>query len=499
MKTHLIPLEAHDDLISVRDRMSWAKTPRILLIWPKYERIALRPLDLKLLQRHAAALGAQLGLVTRLREVRRQAMELGLPVFESTGAAQREQWPAPPRAARPPARPPRRDLRRVREQARAGEGAWRALPGVRLVFFALGALSALALVGLFIPRATLALSPLTQMQRVVVPVRADANVAAVSITGSLPARRASVVVAGSQSVATSGEMAVPLAKARGVARFTNLTLAEQIIPAGTVVYFKGEAGEAVRFATLRETRLPAGAGQFVESPIEALEAGTAANLEAGAIQAIEGGLGLSLAVTNPEATSGGRAYPFAAPSEADRERLRQLLLAALEDQASQRLEQGLSPGDVIFPATLSVAQVLEETYDPPPAQPGRTLTLNMRVEYVVSYASSDDLTALAEAALNAALPEGYVPDAASLTIEPATKLWTDADGVTHWRMSAERRLLRQINPAQAIRLARGLRPDAAGARLRASLALSASPQISLSPAWWPWLPLIPFRITVTTQ
>jgi hypothetical protein len=50
MKTQLLALESHDDLISVKDKMSWAKTPRILLIWPKGEQVELRPLDLKMLQ-----------------------------------------------------------------------------------------------------------------------------------------------------------------------------------------------------------------------------------------------------------------------------------------------------------------------------------------------------------------------------------------------------------------------------------------------------------------
>src|SRR3972149_3670349 len=93
MKTQIITLESHDDLISIRDRMSWAKTPRILLVWPKSERIPLRPLDLKVLQRHAASLGAQLGLVTRYRSLRREAQALGIPVFKSTGQAQRKPWP----------------------------------------------------------------------------------------------------------------------------------------------------------------------------------------------------------------------------------------------------------------------------------------------------------------------------------------------------------------------------------------------------------------------
>src|SRR5512147_3158384 len=93
MKTQIITLESHDDLISVRDRMSWAKTPRILLVWPKFEKVTLRQVDLKILQRHASTLGAQVGLVTRFRRIRADAEALGIPVFESTGEAQRVTWP----------------------------------------------------------------------------------------------------------------------------------------------------------------------------------------------------------------------------------------------------------------------------------------------------------------------------------------------------------------------------------------------------------------------
>ncbi|HNO30793.1 MAG TPA: hypothetical protein PKI78_03330, partial [Anaerolineales bacterium] len=93
MKTKIITLESHDDLISVRDKLSWAKTPRILLVWPKYEKVTLRLLDLKILQRHADSLGAQLGLVTRRFKVRRDAESLGIPVFASSAAAQKQIWP----------------------------------------------------------------------------------------------------------------------------------------------------------------------------------------------------------------------------------------------------------------------------------------------------------------------------------------------------------------------------------------------------------------------
>src|SRR5918996_3484586 len=137
MKTQIITLESHDDLISVRDRMSWAKTPRILLVWPKYEKVTLRQVDLKVLQRHALSLGAQLGLVTRTRHVRQEAEALKIPVFESTGQAQRVAWPKP-RRRRWARRPPRKNLRERREQVSVKEEAWRAHPAVRVGAFILG-------------------------------------------------------------------------------------------------------------------------------------------------------------------------------------------------------------------------------------------------------------------------------------------------------------------------------------------------------------------------
>src|SRR5512140_2372841 len=92
MKTQIIALEAHDDLISVRDRMSWAKSPRILLVWSMSDKISLRAADLRILQQHAITLGAELGIITRRGDVRRDAERFGIPVFGSAAAAQRQAW-----------------------------------------------------------------------------------------------------------------------------------------------------------------------------------------------------------------------------------------------------------------------------------------------------------------------------------------------------------------------------------------------------------------------
>ena len=99
MKTQIIQLEAHDDHISIRDKMNWSKTPRILLVLPRRRRFDINTLDLKLLQRHARNMGAALGLVTKSAKVIRSAAVLGIPVFADNLEAQREAWTSMPRAS----------------------------------------------------------------------------------------------------------------------------------------------------------------------------------------------------------------------------------------------------------------------------------------------------------------------------------------------------------------------------------------------------------------
>jgi len=497
MKTQLIPLESHDDLISVRDRMSWAKTPRILLIWPKSERIPLRPLDLKVLQRHAASLGAQLGLVTRHRNIRREAQARGIPVFRSTGQAQRRPWPERNLRVKHPRHRPRQDLRAVREQVRGRDGTWRSHPVTRISFFALGVLAVLVMASLFIPHAQVILSPESDIQTVTLPMQADPNVASVFITGSIPAHELRVVVEGEQEGTTTGKMPVPLTKAEGMVTFRNLTEEPQTIPAGTVLTSTGLPG--VRFLTTEDGELGGGLDETVEVHVEAEEAGSAGNVDAESILAIEGNLGLLATVTNAEATSGGRDRQAEAATERDLERLREDLLADLEEQALQEMQAMLAANDQYFADTLRVGQIIEETYDPPFGQPASSVKLSMQVEYVASYATGDDLTELASTVLNASLPEGFVATQVPMNFEALNDHFTNEGGVTRWTMRVSRQLERWVDGSRVISLVQGRRMSVAQVHLKENLKLSNAPDIRLTPDWWPWLPLIPFNITVESR
>lgn len=502
MKTQIITLESHDDLISVRDRLSWAKTPRILLVWPKYEKITLRQVDLKVLQRHASSLGAQLGLVTRARRVRRDAEALHIPVFESTREAQRVTWPKPRRRRRfvwHSPRQPLQDLREQREQVSATREAeaWRAHPVTRILAFFVGVLAVLTLVALFIPQAHITLTPISKTQSIVLPVTASPWVESVFITGTIPAREKRVMVDGIQTVIVTGEAVIPRSKAKGAVEFRNLTQQTVTIPAGTVV----QNAEGVRFATTENGEVEAGVGETLALPIEAVEPGIAGNLDSETINAIEGRLGLSLSVTNLEPTTGGRELPSVQASDADRERAKTLLMERLEQDAREKFTDDIASGDLIFDTTMTVAQTLSEVYDPPAGAAGTKLTLTMQVEYSVLYADASDLTRLASLALNASMPAGFHAAAGSdaVTVKPVANPALNKDGSAKWTMRAERKIVQQIDAALVTQMIQGFGAWNVESKLKDNLPLASVPVIRLSPSWWPWMPIVPFRISVVTK
>ncbi|KAA0252558.1 MAG: hypothetical protein EDM79_21430, partial [Chloroflexi bacterium] len=494
MKTKIITLESHDDLISVRDKLSWAKTPRILLVWPRYEKVTLRLLDLKVLQRHADSLGAQLGLVTKWMNVRRDAESLGIPTFESTTAAQLDAWPESlPRTRRTP-QPPRKGLRMMRENAYVKEPAWSTSLLGRVFAFTAGVAAVLALAGLFIPRAVVTLNPEAQTISLVIPVNASPNFETVSLSGEIPAQTISMTVSEERTLVLSNLISVPKNKASGIAQFTNSGSEEIVIPAGTVV----ATNTLIRFATMNEASLPAGPDESVEIKIEALEPGEGGNIEANTIRIVEGALGLSVKVTNPEPTTGGTNQDVIGSTEGDRANLREQTVNALRLIAEEQVRASLGEGDLLIADTLELANIQREEYSLPVGKPGNELTLTMQAEYKAQYVLSEDLQALASSAVTASIPNGFTPNG-EMTFTPLETPVTDSTGITRFPLQASQPTLRRVDLMQVFNLIRGREANAAAQAVRESLSLQNEPQIRIIPSWWKWLPLIPFNITIEVK
>ena len=176
-------------------------------------------------------------------------------------------------------------------------------------------------------------------------------------------------------------------------------------------------------------------------------------------------------------------------------------MSELESLARAQVAEDMHGGDIFFEDTLEVAQVLSEAFDPPAGAASTRLTLTMQVEYSARYASASDLTELASLALNASLPPGFQPAPASeaLSLEPVTKPVRNDDGNTRWTVRAERRIVQQISSAHVMQMIQGISSPRAHTLLVKSFPLASAPQIQLSPPWWPWMPLVPFRISVVTE
>src|SRR5258706_7298582 len=105
MKIQVIQLEPYDDTVSVRDRLSFIDTDRVLLLWPRSipssetkhvsPLLAGRKLDLIMIQRETARHNARLALVTNDQDVILCATELNISTFKTAEASYRSNWKQP--------------------------------------------------------------------------------------------------------------------------------------------------------------------------------------------------------------------------------------------------------------------------------------------------------------------------------------------------------------------------------------------------------------------
>jgi len=502
MKTTILQLEAHDDIISTRDKMTWSKTPRILLVWPRRGKILQRKVDLVLLQCQGRALGAEIALVTRDHRVLPFAREVGIPVFSSTRQAQRRSWGnsgAPVPAARAERAALGRDILETQRQSlRSRERSIWQTPAARALVFLLAILSVAGLVLFFLPTGEVAFTPARVEQQLALPLRAALDVPAASATGDIPAQRVQVVVEGSRESPTTGMTSAADQFARGSVRLTNLTADPVLANAG--MQLRTLDDPPLRFALEEATQIPAGVGQSVDAGVRALQAGSQSNVPSGSILVVEDELGLDLKVTNPEPLQGGTDRLARTPSSVDVDTLRAALLEDLRQQAAVDLAANLVGGQELLPESLRVAAVLVEDHRPEIGQAGDILTIQMSVEFTALAIDGADVEQVARVGLDANLPVGFHVVESSFSFQPAAAPVLDDEGESiRWQVRASRGLEADWSQERVVQAVLGRNRQEATAELRRVVALGSEPRISVWPAWWKWMPYLPFRITVEAQ
>lgn len=497
MKTQIIALSAHEDYLSVRDKLNWSQTGRVLITWPDEQPI-LSQLDLVIIQRHCFSKGITLAVVTENQEIRRIAKQLGIAVFTSTVEAQTARWRTVRRRRSPRQhRYGRADLINLQIAAQSTQTAWTTKGVTRWVALIIGIIAVLALLGFIVPSARLALQPETQLQSIQLEVITSPQIKEVNLSGSLPTYPVRIVVEGRANQPATGIVSAGYKPAVGGVQFTNLTESALTIPAGTVVSTLDNP--PIRFSTNSPAKLSAGVGSNLILSVTAMTPGSAGNLPVNSLVAIEGTLGLSLSATNLAATHGGSDSLVRGPSFTDQQTLRKQLSDSLFQTAQEELQTNLPEGDMALVPTLTHLQTLEEMYTPEVGQPGEQIELILRLEFVGQAITSDDLQILATPLLDSKLPDGFIPLAEPLTTSIISITEINPQGETKFTIKAERRLQAVLSPDRVIDLMRGADKREVSQKLMEALPLASVPQIVIHPDWWPRLPLNPFRIQVVLE
>ena len=479
MKIQILYLDPHDDYASTRDKLNWAKSPRVVLVWPGRGQVLSRKIDLVLLQRYARDHGSTIGIVCHDVEIREQAIGLGIPVFDSLDEVSERAWYSrmQPRVTRRRDRP---DFQKPRPRSPPTMTTTRRI--LRILFIAIPLVLTLLLFLSLLPTADIYLAPAVEEQALNMSVDIEdpprSNVEGI--------RRASTIVEGSLRRSTTGVIEVPVTYADGEVQFENLTDQVVLIPQGTVVTTGREP--SMKFGTTRSIELEPSEGAVEIVPVRALQPGSSSNIGAGEIEMVEGALGELVLVSNLEEFSGGTEEDRSAVTRDDIEEIKNLLTEELLNQAAQVLAADLSPSEDFVDDSWTVLQTIEESLENTPGEPADTTSLTVKQEISVIIIDPPSLLASFDATAKQKVPSGYVsvPGSFELVLVTSnTSSSTDMKALDLQFRQTYRVEIAQEEIVQEVRL----RPiEAAQLALLSRFELNNPPEIVVHPGWLPWLP-----------
>jgi hypothetical protein len=323
---------------------------------------------------------------------------------------------------------------------------------------------------------------------------------------TVPARPTTVTFTAQDQGRATGVTQVGLVKAHGTVVFTNKSSRALVIPTGTIIATPG----GIQFRTTAEPLITPGATYPVQ--VEAVNAGTSSNVPANSITVIPpaslqqiGAASGDLTVTNPQPTSGGGAGSAPQVTAADASAVQSTLHTRLQQQLQAWLTQHARAGDVPgkplqeehFTASPAVGQ----------AAPQGTFSATLTLQTTVLLIRASDLQAAAAAALQAAVTkqqQGYTLLPQGPVSISALKSTPSNDGQSITVVFTATGLVAPAISDQDIQhLLIGKPKDQALRDLSTLLATRFGKQpipirtaISVSPGFYPWMPLIEDHIHI---
>lgn len=491
MDISVVHLERTDDLASTLDKLGWAKTNRVVLVWPDRGNPIENKVHLVRVLRKAEALGIIVGLVTQQAKVTEWATDMGVPVFDDLDTALSSHWRLTRRKGSHVL--PRRSARKQKafdhkliehrqyQSKRSGKG----------IFFLLTAVASILLGAFFLPSAEVTVSPRTMEQSLVIDIRSNPGIDQPNISGGLPVQTYSVVLESQADALSSGKVTIPDTYAGGAVEFQNITDEAVEVPAGTILVNSRDAGK--RYATVEDLALPPKDGKAYAVPVLAITPGSSGNAEAGMINAIEGPVGLVAVVQNTEAVVGGSDSEAPTPSEADYDRLRQSMVEELVERAFEDVQGRLTPDQTLIADIVTIKEINEQR-TPEIDQPSDRLRLTLKVEFITYAYMNEDLASVANLSLDANLPEGFKATGEPIEITTISQPSISDETVT-WQIYTARSISYDFDKDVITRQITGKTKTEADRIITNELDLESVPGINIFPTWLSHLPFNGYRIT----
>jgi hypothetical protein len=509
----LVQIDASEDANAVKDRLSFFRGRRVMLVWPEEGTALTRKLDLVLIQREAMRRQIRLALVTHDPQVMKHAGELNISTFETIGTGERSRWKRgrskvfTSRKQRPKDNPNAEELKPVASRLSTATSSFSRLQrlSVRVGLFAVFLAVLGGLVYLVVPTATVTLFPAQQTITVSVEVRIsmDSDVTAVDVENAvIPSRLLSVLAEQEWQVETTGEVTTGNIQATGDVVFTNATADELEIPAGTLV--STTDGSAITFETTDAATLPAGEGSEITVPIvaRANDGGDAGNVGANRINTVVGPLEDQVIVLNPSPTTGGQAQTARVVTEVDRQRVARNVRQLLQQAAFSEMPNlpGVSMTNTIISETLTIEEPPRRAnYS---AQAGdRADLVTLRMQAVVNARAYDEQQArqVVYAWLAREIPRGREIQPETVQYESGP-IRISEDAIT-FTMTGSSVVAGRVEEGDLRNTLAGMTVDEALEYIQTRLDIEpgTTPEIVLSPNWTNRLPLWADRITVDVR
>jgi hypothetical protein len=495
MKTAIIQLDPFDNIISIREKIVWSKTQRILLVWPNKGKIKLDPMEIILILRSAESLGAQISVVTDEPVIINQLKELGVSIFSSIPEAQKKPWRKPKIRNRSLLSiNSDRNWNQVKFERKSQHQNKELSIHIRWLVFAVGLLSTILIIFIFIPSAQITLYPKLEEQEILMNFRSDPSIKDINVTGAIPFRRIDIEMESQLEGEGTGIIRIPDKKATGKVTFRNLFDREIFIPEGTIVRTGGDP--LIRFETTMEAILKSGIESQIEVPILSLSGGTAGNVPIGSITSIENDLGGNIVVVNTDATYGGVDIKTFSPTENDYEKLKIELIDLLIMNSIEEIRETYPQAILIPEKTIKIEEIIAEERIPEVGHPAERHVLRIRANVSGWIFTDEDIEKTVALAMNADLNNQFHAIEGDMDIEIIDDSVTFDGNQLQWKVKAKREISPFIDENFIIQSILGLKIETAKSILKNEINMSDAPIIIVSPSFWKYLPFLPFRINM---